>query len=346
MKLVRKEKTSFEKAGIAILTVVLLLGVLVIANVSAETSASQNQGSTTTLPTTPIEVQSKVVSAKLTLKDRTENSLTYNLEIQDLHGRFYCIQGENIDSNRTDINNCFDINKHSFHLVFESEDNLEGVFSQKDINIESGEKTEITLTVNYPGTEREYSFSVKVNPGRSDEEGVIINETFNLGSLGEAKTCRVGCICEGEGTIKCPTEQEPVETEVSTGTGQGETSISVTIGKTESGSFSIKSGEVEATTKGNVKGIGGKLYYESSGGEKEIKIMPGNVISIAGAVNIEKVELVEEDSKLIYVIRENKDTKILLLFSAKGNVETKISAENGEIISVKKPWWSFLASGI
>ena len=37
---------------------------------------------------------------------------------------------------------------------------------------------------------------------------------------------------------------------------------------------------------------------------------------------------------------------LVVLFSAKGNVETKISAENGEIISVKKPWWSFLASGI
>jgi hypothetical protein len=33
------------------------------------------------------------------------------------------------------------------------------------------------------------------------------------------------------------------------------------------------------------------------------------------------------------------------LFKVKGKVTAEVDAETGEVISVKKPWWSFMASG-
>ena len=57
------------------------------------------------------------------------------------------------------------------------------------------------------------------------------------------------------------------------------------------------------------------------------------------------VEIVLKDTgKPFYEIKGKKDSKLFRIFNKEMEVKTEIDAETGEIISVKKPWWAFLAS--
>lgn len=98
-----------------------------------------------------------------------------------------------------------------------------------------------------------------------------------------------------------------------------------------------------------------KTFFNLSNGRKaEIKVMP----ETASAKAIERlgelgfnVTLKEVGSgnstKAVYHLEAIKDAKILGFIKTKAKVQMDIDAENdGKVISVKKPWWSFLASGI
>jgi len=97
----------------------------------------------------------------------------------------------------------------------------------------------------------------------------------------------------------------------------------------------------------------------SNGEEKEIKIMP----DIASEKFLEKLGLDDsekdnccevvlkevgekEDARVVYEISADKEGLFLGLFKIKTRVSGQIDAENGEIIKIKKPWWSFLVVGI
>ena len=58
---------------------------------------------------------------------------------------------------------------------------------------------------------------------------------------------------------------------------------------------------------------------------------------------INSVETEEQNGKNIYVVEGSKRKRILFLIPVNLNIKTQIDAETGEIISTKKPWWSFLA---
>jgi putative hemolysin len=53
-----------------------------------------------------------------------------------------------------------------------------------------------------------------------------------------------------------------------------------------------------------------------------------------------------DDSKLVYVLRTEKDSRILYLFNKKMPLEAQVDAESGELVSVKKPWWTFMAKEV
>ena len=81
----------------------------------------------------------------------------------------------------------------------------------------------------------------------------------------------------------------------------------------------------------------------STGSTKEIKVMPEEVSEILGTSSTEITGLKEESEKAVYSVSGTRQAKIIAVFSVDMKIQAKVSAETGEIISIKKPWWSFLA---
>lgn len=86
----------------------------------------------------------------------------------------------------------------------------------------------------------------------------------------------------------------------------------------------------------------GKLLMQVSTGKVEINVLPDEAKSISELVMIDSLALKEEGENAIYVIEGKKDANVLGIFTVSMNVNTKIDAENRDIISVKKPWWGIL----
>jgi len=89
-----------------------------------------------------------------------------------------------------------------------------------------------------------------------------------------------------------------------------------------------------------------KLFMKTSIGKSPINILPEDAVGISETPNIEtvkKIELKEESQKPIYSIMGTKQTKILFIIPVSMEVETKINAETSDVISINRPWWSFLA---
>ncbi len=120
-------------------------------------------------------------------------------------------------------------------------------------------------------------------------------------------------------------------------------SATISISKTGTGEISIQSGKVEVVTSEKVFVVNSKLLIETSTGTKEIKVMPEEVSEILGTSSIETAELKAEDEKTAYFVTGTKKAKVLMVFPTEMKVEAKVNAETGEIISMEKPWWSFLA---
>jgi len=53
-----------------------------------------------------------------------------------------------------------------------------------------------------------------------------------------------------------------------------------------------------------------------------------------------------DGAKLAYELRAEKQVKVFGLFKARMQERAQVDAENGEVVQVKKPWWSFLASEV
>ncbi|MFH1867273.1 MAG: PepSY domain-containing protein [Patescibacteria group bacterium] len=155
----------------------------------------------------------------------------------------------------------------------------------------------------------------------------------------EPKPCPVGCICSGEG-ITCPVESmKPIEVKISSESG---TKI-VSIKKAPNG-LSLQSEKATAITREKLVIEENKLSLKTSTGNKEIKILPEEASSKATAVtSVNTIELKEEYQQPIYSIKGTKQAKLLFVIPVSMHIETKVSAESGNVISVKKPWWSFLS---
>ena len=93
------------------------------------------------------------------------------------------------------------------------------------------------------------------------------------------------------------------------------------------------------------------------GTKKEIKTMPDTASKIAlqklrlKNCNLENnciIQLKEvgsdKDKQLAYELQAERHSRILAMFRAKMQVKAQISAENGEVIRIGKPWWAFLAT--
>jgi hypothetical protein len=96
----------------------------------------------------------------------------------------------------------------------------------------------------------------------------------------------------------------------------------------------------------------------SNGINSEIKIMPNTAsetalnrlrIKVCNESNNCTIQLKEvgqenNQSRVAYEIKAEKQAKVLALFQAKMQVEAQVDAETGEVIKERRPWWAFLAT--
>ena len=88
-----------------------------------------------------------------------------------------------------------------------------------------------------------------------------------------------------------------------------------------------------------------KLLMKTSVGKKPINIMPEDAITVSATPDkklIKEIELREESQKPVYSVKGIKQARLLFIIPVSMEIETKIDAETKDVISVNKPWWSFL----
>lgn len=96
----------------------------------------------------------------------------------------------------------------------------------------------------------------------------------------------------------------------------------------------------------------GKCYMNLSNGRKaEIKFMPETAsqkaIERLGQLNftIQLKEVGEgNNSKAIYELNTKKEYKIFGFIKNDAKVSIQVDAETGEVVKIKRPWWSFMAT--
>lgn len=105
----------------------------------------------------------------------------------------------------------------------------------------------------------------------------------------------------------------------------------------------VSADDFEVTTKEKVSVINNKLSMKNySGEEKLIEVMPKEIPKILEVSSVQKAELIQESEKPVYKVEGNKEGKILWVFNKNMEIKATIDAESGSVVSVKKPWWSFL----
>lgn len=158
--------------------------------------------------------------------------------------------------------------------------------------------------------------------------------------------CPEGCKCVGAVT-SCETEEGKTMTIMA---GNSENEIVIEINKVK-----VKTEmKLEQSSENNKTKLRTKL---ENGRNVELKIMPDRASERA----LERLRLkncVEENgcfielkevgegngARLSYELKAKRSSRIFGIFRASMNVQSNVDAETGEIISVKKPWWAFLAS--
>lgn len=139
-----------------------------------------------------------------------------------------------------------------------------------------------------------------------------------------------------------PSEGQSIKIEITTPTKK-----EISIEKISEGKQSIKIEGVIAQTVEPIAVEEGKLYIETTKGKAQVKILPNEASNIT--INQVRIEIIKEINlktefeKLIYFVKGVKRAKIFGIIPVTINIGAKIDVETGGIISVKKPWWSFLA---
>ena len=121
----------------------------------------------------------------------------------------------------------------------------------------------------------------------------------------------------------------------------------LTIGKSN-GKFTINQGFTSVTTELPIKvnPMTARLSLETSSGESFLYILPRDAVrsvlrsKVATQVkNNETIELTESEDKLVYKIPGEKLIPILSFYNYTFDVQSYISAQTGELVSVDAPTW-------
>ncbi len=125
----------------------------------------------------------------------------------------------------------------------------------------------------------------------------------------------------------------------------------IVLNKTELHNISISAGNITGNMLLNSNGIIVKtnltleldstgVYVTNGVGKIELKNLPDMVPEIAENNSLKDIELKMVQQEPVYEIKETRYGKILGLFPASMDVEIQVNANNTEIKTVKKPWWS------
>lgn len=123
-----------------------------------------------------------------------------------------------------------------------------------------------------------------------------------------------------------------------------ETSKDMKIEKTQD-SVRITSQEVSAVSKIPLKITDDGLYTDDGNSDK-IRILPdgaSDAVKKNLGASAEKITIESENLNAVYNIEAKKEKKFLGLIPLKVSYEVKVDASDASIVSVKKPWWDFLA---
>ncbi len=157
-------------------------------------------------------------------------------------------------------------------------------------------------------------------------------------------------------------EQVQEKVQVQEGTHVGENGQMFKIQAQANNRYKLECGNVSAEcecemTQATVQEKTQLFVGMSNGNQAEIKVMPDTAsekalerlrLKVCSEENNCTIELKEvgkrEKVQLAYELQTKRQAKVFGLFKAQMKVSSQVSAENGEIIRVNKPWWAFLAS--
>lgn len=89
-----------------------------------------------------------------------------------------------------------------------------------------------------------------------------------------------------------------------------------------------------------------QLILNASGTERVLTVLPAQAMNQLRATNltITNMSLIQDNERSVYKISEKRKAKLIGLFEVELEVESRIDATNGELISSLRPWWSFLTT--
>src|SRR3989338_10742682 len=156
--------------------------------------------------------------------------------------------------------------------------------------------------------------------------------------------CPEGCKCRGA-VVSCETEDGRI---INITAGNSGRIITIVIEKIEVNTTL----ELETISENNKTKL---ILNLPDGRNVTLKVLPPRSAEKArerlGEMNF-TIELKKStitkgnETRVVYELVGDKHGRFLGLFKTKGKVITEVDAETGEVTFVKKPWWSFLASGI
>jgi len=85
-----------------------------------------------------------------------------------------------------------------------------------------------------------------------------------------------------------------------------------------------------------------KLYMVTSEGDKRITVTADDAAKTAGITVVKQVDIKEENATPIYSVNGTQEAKLLFIIPVSMDIQAKVNAQNGNIISLAKPWWSIL----
>lgn len=178
-----------------------------------------------------------------------------------------------------------------------------------------------------PLTTRAVENEEKNQGDNSQLQNVIQNQNRLQIQSGE---CPANCTCDGSAT-KC----------------QLENGREMTIQAGNSGNIIIQSKNANCSTVVELYKSDGKLYGTFANDEvKEIKMLPDQVqlkIRAKLSSELEDVEIeLDENGNYQYTARQR--VKLFNFINTRETVRAELGAETGEILRLRKSWWSFLTT--
>ncbi len=181
---------------------------------------------------------------------------------------------------------------------------------------------------------------------KDSQDGLVQKRNLTEGQIGEiirdrnrlriqaqiqAGECPENCTCSGS-TIKCRLER-------------GGREMTITAG--QSGNVIVQVKGMNASTQVTLYKSGGKVYGIFKNNEtREVRVLPDQVREkirekLLSELEDEEIELDEEG---VYRLRARQRVRLFSLIRLRERIRAEIDSETGEILRIRRAWWSFFAT--